>query len=147
RLGIELITAHSPQAKGRIERNHGTNQDRLVKKLRREQITTIDAANRFLGTSYTDDHNARFAHPVAVDVHTPLARGVRLDEVFALEDERILGNDWIVQYHKQALQVKPTRAAQRHVAPGRRVLVREAENGTLRIVVVHPETEREHELA
>ncbi len=147
RLGIELITAHSPQAKGRIERNHGTNQDRLVKKLRRHQIGTIAAANAFLGAAYVADHNRRFARPVGLDVHTPVARGVRLDEVFALEEERTLGNDWIVQYQNQALQVRPTRAAQRHVAPGRRVLVRASESGTLRIVVVHPETEREQELA
>jgi transposase len=147
RLGIELITARSPQAKGRVERNHGTNQDRLVKKLRRQQLATIDAANAFLGAAYVADHNTRFARPVGLDVHTPLARGVRLDEVFALEEERTLGNDWIVQYKNQALQVRPTRAAQRHVAPGRRVLVRESERGTLRVVVVHPETGREHELA
>ncbi len=147
RLGIELITARSPQAKGRVERNHGTNQDRLVKKLRRQQIATIARANAFLCASYVADHNTRFARPVGLDVHTPLPRGVRLAEVFALEEERTLGNDWIVQYQNQALQVRPTRAAQRYVVPGRRVLVRESESGMLRIVVVHPETDREHELA
>ena len=64
RLGIELITARSPQAKGRIERNHGTNQDRLVKKLRLQGIATIAAANEFLQTSYLASHNARFAQPI-----------------------------------------------------------------------------------
>jgi transposase len=147
RVGIELITAHSPQAKGRIERNHGTNQDRLVKKLRRQAIATIDAANAVLTTTYVADHNTRFARAEGLDVHTPLASGVRLDDVFALEEERTLGNDWIVQYHNRALQVKPTRAAQRHVRPGRRVLVRESERGVVRLVVVHPETDREHDLA
>jgi hypothetical protein len=148
RLGIELITARSPQAKGRIERNHGTSQDRLVKKLRLAGVATLEAGNQFLDTQYLTDHNRRFAQPAAatLDAHTPLARHLRLDEVFALEEERLLGNDWVVQYHNRALQVRPTRAAQRHVAPGRRVLVRESATGVLRIVVVHPETQREHEL-
>jgi len=51
-LGIEIITAHSPQAKGRVERNHGTYQDRLVKELRLAEISTIEAGNQFLQTSY-----------------------------------------------------------------------------------------------
>jgi hypothetical protein len=149
RLGIEVITAHSPQAKGRIERNHGTSQDRLVKKLRLAGIAAIDRANQFLATSYLADHNQRFSQPAAavLDAHTPLARHLRLDAVFTLETERTLGNDWVVQYAGRALQVCPSRAAQRHVAPGRRVLVRESEAGRLRLVVVHPETSREVELA
>jgi hypothetical protein len=81
-----------------------------------------------------------------LDVHTPVARSVRLNEVFALEEERILGNDWVIQYHHQALQVRASRAAQRHVMPGRRIFVRESEAGELRLIVVHPETDREYEL-
>jgi transposase len=60
-LGIRIIPASSPQAKGRIERNHGTQQDRLVKKLRRKGIAAIEPANTFLDTEYWADHNARFA--------------------------------------------------------------------------------------
>lgn len=146
RLGIELITARSPQAKGRIERNHGTSQDRLVKKLRLQGIATIAAANEFLIGSYLTNHNARFAQPIetGVNAHTPPPRG--LAEIFALEETRQLGNDWVVRYHKRALQVKPTRAAQRHAAPGRRVLVRETEAGVVRILVRDPATGREYEL-
>jgi transposase len=147
RLGIELITARSPQAKGRIERNHGTNQDRLVKKLRLQGIASIAAANEFLVGSYLADHNARFAQSsgTGVNAHTPAPRA--LAEIFALEETRQLGNDWVVRYHNRALQVTPTRAARRHAAPGRRVLVRETEAGVVRILVRDPSTGREHELA
>lgn len=147
RLGIELITARSPQAKGRVERNHGTGQDRLVKKLRLAKIETITAANEFLTASYLQDHNTRFAQPAAasLDAHTPRPAG--LADIFALEETRRLGNDWVVRYHNRALQVTPSRAAQRHAAPGRQVLVRETVAGVLRILVVDPATGHEHELA
>jgi hypothetical protein len=146
RLGIALITARSPQAKGRIERNHGTNQDRLVKELRLAGIATIEAANAFLSDPYLPRHNARFAQPAAagLNVHTPMPRG--LSDIFALEDTRRLGNDWVVRYDNRALQVTPTRAAQRHVAPGRRVFVRETAAGVVRIVVRDPASGREYEL-
>ena len=66
-LGIQIIAASSPQAKGRVERNHGTHQDRLVKKLRRLGIADDAAANAFLETTYLPDHNARFAQRACVD--------------------------------------------------------------------------------
>lgn len=146
RLGIELITARSPQAKGRIERNHGTSQDRLVKKLRLAGIGTIATANEFLTASYLPDHNARFAQPAAasLDAHTPPPAG--LADIFALEDTRQLGNDWVVRYHNRALQVTPSRAAQRHAAPGRQVLVRETAAGVIRILVHNPASGRDTEL-
>src|SRR5216684_1774161 len=60
-LGIQIIAASSPQAKGRVERNHGTHQDRLVKKLRRLGIADAAAANAFLEQTYLPEHNRRFA--------------------------------------------------------------------------------------
>ena len=65
-LGIQIIAASSPQAKGRVERNHGTHQDRLVKKLRRLGIADATAANAFLETTYLPEHNARFAQAPGV---------------------------------------------------------------------------------
>ena len=59
KLGIELIAASSPQAKGRIERMHGTHQDRLVKKLRRRGVASREAANVYLRREYLPEHNAR----------------------------------------------------------------------------------------
>ena len=61
KLGIERIAASSPQAKGRVERVHGTHQDRLVKKLRRKEISRHEAANVYLEREYLPEHNRRFA--------------------------------------------------------------------------------------
>lgn len=60
-LDIQIIAANSPQAKGRLERNHGTQQDRLVKKLRRLGLSAAEPANAFLAATHWADHNARFA--------------------------------------------------------------------------------------
>ena len=107
-LGIQIIPASSPQAKGRIERNHGTQQDRLVKKLRRRGITDRDAANVFLETEYWADHNARFAQAPASadDFHVARPRGLRLETVFRLQADRVVSNDWVVRYGNRLLQLE-----------------------------------------
>src|SRR5690242_5392794 len=61
KLGIRIMAASSPQAKGRVERNHGIHQDRLIKKLRRKGIASYRAANEFLEKEYLPQHNRRFA--------------------------------------------------------------------------------------
>ena len=72
-LQIQIIPASSPQAKGRVERNHGTHQDRLVKKLRRLAIADDGPANTFLETTYWPQHNARFAQaPASPTTSSPL---------------------------------------------------------------------------
>jgi transposase len=85
RLGITIIPASSPQAKGRIERHHGTHQDRLVKKLRRQGIADVSRANAFLTAAYWPEHNRRFAvAPAAADdFHRRVPPRVSLDDVFA----------------------------------------------------------------
>jgi len=107
-LGIRIIPASSPQAKGRIERNHGTQQDRLVKKLRRKGIAEMETANAFLETAYWADHNARFAQAPASsdDFHVAVPRGVSLDKVFRLEETRTVSNDWVVRYDNRFLQLE-----------------------------------------
>jgi transposase len=107
-LGIRIIPASSPQAKGRIERNHGTQQDRLVKKLRRKGIADIETANAFLETAYWADHNDRFAQAPASsdDFHVARPRGLRLDTVFRLEEERTVSNDWVVRYDSRLFQLE-----------------------------------------
>src|SRR5437870_10826477 len=65
RLGIRIIAANSPQAKGRVERNHGTHQDRLIKKMRRKGINSYAGANQYLENEYLAQHNRRFAQPPA----------------------------------------------------------------------------------
>src|SRR5262249_29875627 len=74
RLGIRIIPASSPQAKGRIERHHGTHQDRLVKKLRRKGIGDVATANAFLETEYWVDHNRRVRQPPSPPADLPPAR-------------------------------------------------------------------------
>lgn len=131
-LGIKIIPASSPQAKGRIERNHGTHQDRLVKKLRRKSIADVEAANGFLDAEYWADHNRRFAQPPASeeDFHVPVPRRVSLDQVFRLEQKRTVSNDWVVRYDNRLLQLE----RQSGRPPARStVLVYEAIDGQLEI--------------
>ncbi len=108
KLGITIIPASSPQAKGRIERQHGTHQDRLVKKLRRQGIADTVAANAFLDAAYWTDHNERFGRPAASadDFHVAVPRSVRLDAVFRLEDTRTVSNDWVVRYANRHFQLE-----------------------------------------
>lgn len=107
RLGIQIIPASSPQAKGRIERQHGTQQDRLIKKLRRAGITTYAAANAFVRDGYLAEHNARFAQPPTSDedFHRRRPPTRVLDRVFQLEETRTLSKDWVVQYRNRLLQL------------------------------------------
>ena len=109
RLEIRIIAASSPQAKGRVERNNGVHQDRLVKKLRRQGIQSYEAANEYLEGEYLPEHNQRFAREAArpenYHVRTPSA--AKLREVFRLETERWISNDWVVQYRGHFLQLQP----------------------------------------
>ena len=77
KLGIEMIAASSPQAKGRVERIHGTHQDRLVKKLRRKEISSHEHANVYLEQDYLPEHNARFARAAAGRRTITVARRAR----------------------------------------------------------------------
>lgn len=136
KLGIRMMIAHSPEAKGRVERVHGTNQDRLVKKLRRLGVKTYDAANAYLTATYWPAHNARFSVPpaAAADFHLPLAPRLQLAHVFCLEEERVVGNDWVVRYNNRALQILPTLRAKRYTGPKARILVRETATGEILLV-------------
>lgn len=133
KLGIGIIAASSPQAKGRVERNHGTHQDRLIKKLRRENISRYEAANRFLDEIYLPEHNRRFSRAAASgeDFHRPKPSVRMLDDVFCLEQERMLSNDWVVRYNGRLLQIE--RQGRRNAIPQSKVIVQEWENGKLQI--------------
>lgn len=131
-LDIRIIAARSPQAKGRVERNHGTHQDRLVKKLRRLGITNATAANAFLETAYLREHNRRFAvaPASAEDFHRRAPSRPTLDRVFHLEETRVLSNDWVVRYDTRYFQV----ARQSGQAPARStVVVREGPDGAIEL--------------
>jgi hypothetical protein len=131
-VGIQIIAASSPQAKGRVERNHGTHQDRLVKKLRRLGIADDVAANAFLETTYLPEHNTRFAQAPAsaADFHRRAPSRAALDRAFQLEETRVLSHDWVIRYDTRYLQV----ARQSHLAPARStVLVRESVTGAIEL--------------
>jgi transposase len=131
-LGIQIIAASSPQAKGRVERNHGTHQDRLVKKLRRLGIADAPAANAFLDATYLPEHNRRFAVAAASteDFHRRTPSRLTLDRAFQLEETRVLSNDWVIRYDTRYFQV----ARQSHQPPARStVVVREAVTGAIEL--------------
>lgn len=133
KLGIRIIAASSPQAKGRVERNHGTHQDRLIKKLRLRGINSYEQANQFLEEHYIAEHNRRFARKPAAeaDYHRRRPTARQLEEVFWLEEERVVSEDWVVRYQNRLLQLE---RQSRHWAPSRsRVMVRENEAGEIAI--------------
>jgi transposase len=105
-LGVELIHAQSPQAKGRIERSFQTDQDRLVKFLRIAKISTLDAANEYLHQTYIPHYNSKFTRPPVKpnDFHTPV-RNVNLYDIFCIREARIVHNDWTVRYSNRILQI------------------------------------------
>src|SRR5437899_3683429 len=109
KLGIRIIAASSPQAKGRVERNHGVHQDRLIKKLRRKKIASYEAANEHLEKEHLAEHNRRFVRVAAKpeDYHRrkPTARELR--QIFRLETERRISNDWVIRHEGRYLQLNP----------------------------------------
>lgn len=107
KLGIQVIPASSPQAKGRVERKHGVYQDRLVKEMKLGGIKTIEEANTFLLSGYLDGLNRRFEKVPAspVDYHRAVREDQNLEAVFAFEETRKVANDWTVRYHGQVYQI------------------------------------------
>lgn len=136
KLGIEIIAAATPQAKGRVERSNGTQQDRLIKKMRLRGIADDGAANAYVESVYLPAYNERYAVAPAsrVDYHLPRNPAVRDEDVFCLEHPRMVGNDFVVQFGKRGLQLD--RAARGRVPAGSKVLVRETPDGKLRVIHV-----------
>ncbi|MBA2669842.1 MAG: ISNCY family transposase [Gemmatimonadetes bacterium] len=136
KLGIEIIAAGTPQAKGRVERSNGTQQDRLIKKMRLRGIADDAAANAYVESVYLPAFNARYAVLPAspVDYHLPRDPALTDEDVFCLEHPRKVGNDFVVQFGKRGLQLD--RGARGRVPAGSRVIVRETQNGDLRVMHV-----------
>lgn len=107
-LGIELIPANSPQARGRCERSYGTLQGRLPQELRLRGITTLEGANGFLRELFLPEHNRRFAvEPAQKGTAFVPYRGGELEKIFSLQYERVVGNDNVVTLGSVALQIPP----------------------------------------
>ena len=102
-LGIEWIAAHSPQAKGRIERFFSTAQDRLVKEMRLAGIDTLDGANRFLEIHFIPEWEQRFAVSPrhSQDAHRPLDREQRLEQILSVRAVRMVTDDHTVSWEAQ----------------------------------------------
>ena len=126
-LGVAVIHAHSPQAKGRVERLFKTLQDRLVKDLRLAGIATIEAANQFV-EAWRPGYNRRFAvQPAqAADLHRPRPASCDLDRSLCLKTTRVVRRDWTVAHHGQLFQIE----TQIHT---HEVLVEDHLDGTMRI--------------
>ena len=109
-LGIELICANSPQAKGRVERANKTFQDRLVKELRLQHIDDYDQANAFLPT-FLQLYNRKFAVPPrsCQDVHAPLDPLSDLDFIFSIHQPRIISKDLLIQFRNNIYQIITSR--------------------------------------
>jgi transposase len=108
-LGIRMIPAYSPQARGRSERSFGTWQGRLPQELRLRQIKTQEAANQFLRETYIAEFNRKFARPAAQTgtAFVPLQRQ-DLDRVFSIQHERVVNKDNTVRWANLFLQIEPT---------------------------------------
>ena len=116
-LQIEIICADTSQAKGRVERANRTLQDRLVKVLRAEGISTIEEANAFL-PGFGDRFNTKFARRPASDkdLHRPLRQsGQQLREILCLQDQRYVGNQLTVTYDWKKIILDPEGTAKRLV--------------------------------
>jgi len=127
-LGVEVIHAHSPQAKGRVERLFGTLQDRLVKEMRLRGITTREAANAFL-REYLPAFNRRFrvtpANPT--NVHVKPEPGFNLERYLCLKTDRTVRNDHTVAYDGKLYQITEP-------VLSRTVIVEERFDGTVQMI-------------
>jgi transposase len=109
-LGVQMIPAYSPQARGRSERNFSTWQGRLPQELRLRGIRSREAANRFLREHYIAEFNARFQVPAAQRGNAFVRRSSRdLDLIFALQFERTVNRDNTVNIQNLGLQIEPVR--------------------------------------
>lgn len=133
-LGIVVKHASSPQAKGRVERSHGTQQDRLIKEMRLAGISTIERANEFILRTYLPKHNKQFAVPPAKndDIHRS-ADHFDLDRIFCLKDTRLLQNDFVIAYKRRILQL--TQQQNAVIRPGETITVHEKFDGSLDLYI------------
>ena len=132
-LDVTLILAHSPQAKGRVERRHGVLQDRLVKALRRRRISSLVAANDFLDQTFLEPFNEQFQYPAAkpADLHRSVPRGVRLKHILSFQEQRVVRNDWTINWCNRCFQL--TECNQRLALVGRRILVCQHLDGSIHL--------------
>lgn len=121
RLGIKIIKAYSPQAKGRVERNHAVYQDRFVKELKLKGATTIEQANDILNNGFIANLNQKFAKPAAdaQDGHLKLSPDINLQTILCWDITRTIRNDWTAQLDNQHYQLEKKQPV--NVQPGQKI--------------------------
>lgn len=133
-LNIDIINAHTPQAKGRVERANQTLQDRLIKELRLNGISNIEDANTF-APQFMEDYNCHFGKtPLSEnDVHRSLQDHERenLDNIFCWQENRTLSNNLTLQYNKVLFLIQDT--SQTRKLGGKRVTVYDYYDGRIKI--------------
>src|SRR5579863_5744182 len=134
-LGIAWIAAHSPQAKGRIERSFGTAQDRLVKGLRVAGARTLEQANAYLEQQFVPwwNQHLRVLPANATDAHRPLGAEHDLGRALCQVHTRQVANDYTVRF--QGTQYQIARGSIRAGLRGRAVRIKQRLDGTLRVVL------------
>src|SRR5262249_59451818 len=129
-LGIQMIPAYSPQARGRGERSFSTWQGRLPQELRLRAITTLEAANAFLSQEYIQEFNSRFTVAAAQPGSAFVPTGSQdLDRIFSIHHERTVSNDNTVRLANMILQIEPTMC--RSTMAGWRVIIQDGLDGLL----------------
>ena len=108
-LGIKLIAAHSPQAKGRVERFNGTAQDRLVKELRLAKAKTMEQANKVVDEVFLPWFNRRCTVKPASnnDAHRPLGHSLNLNGILSRQEMRKVANDYTIRFNNTVIQLLP----------------------------------------
>jgi uncharacterized protein YlxP (DUF503 family) len=130
-LGIELIRAHSPQAKGRVERSFGTAQDRWVKELRLAKVRTLEEANAVV-EKLLPEHNRRFSVAAAepADAHRPLGPKHNVAAILSVQKQRVVANDYTIRFENRLYQLdKPIHPGER----GGKIVVELRLDGTMAI--------------
>jgi len=133
-LGVSIVLAYSPQAKGRVENRNGLFQDRLVKALRLAGISDLAAANLFLEQRFLAQLNRRFTvlAAQAEDVHRPYARDDKLDEVLSIQEQRVVAQDQTIRWNNRYFQL--LRQKTDPCLAGRSIVVRQHRDGRLQLV-------------
>ena len=134
KLGIRIITARSPQAKGRVEHKHAVYQDRFLKELSLQSIDTIEGANELLRSGFDEGLNRRFARQPQneTDFHRPLPPEMKLSEIFCFEKTATVANDWTLVCQKCFYQI--LRRNEPMPRPRQKVTVRRLLDGTTQLL-------------
>jgi len=133
-LGVGIIMAYSPQAKGRVERRNGVFQDRLVKEMRLLGINTISTANVYLEGDFLSKLNQRFNLPPASphDAHQPVPASINLPEILCVEEPRTVAKDWTIRWENRCFQI--LKANTPLPLPSRKITVRQLRTGHVQLL-------------